>query len=241
MNPTEPSAAKAEGSTLRPVSRSEDMGEEESGRRSEAATNPLPLERSSRKRGRRTPWFGKEWCAAKEPNACLQREGQMELCPEECGCGNSLRDIEAKTARITTTLGMGLKATRRIKAGEIVAAFGNSLVITERVQVRLIRNLMETHEGTVGTGFQYSVIREVPGESGDVIIMPEADRRLALTLTNGIPSQDKNKCKIILAQRNVTKREHGLGQYSNHTCCRTHLNAKLWLVSVVRADEDAID
>ena len=74
MNPIEPSAVQAEGSTLRPVSRSEDMGEEESGRRSEAATNPLPLERSSRKRGRRTPWFGKEWCAAKEPNACHQRE-----------------------------------------------------------------------------------------------------------------------------------------------------------------------
>ena len=195
MNPIEPPAVQAEGSTLRPVSRSEDMGEEEGGRRSEAAIdNPLLLERSSRKRGRHTPWFGVEWCAAKEPNACLQREGQMELCPEECGCGNSLRDIEAKTTRITTALGMGLKATRRIKAGEIVAAFGNSLVITERDQVRLIRNLMETHKGAVGTGFQYSVIREVSGESRDAIIMPEADRRLAFTLT-ALPVITKKSAK----------------------------------------------
>ena len=162
----------------------------------------------------------------------------MELCPEECGCGNSLRDIESKTTRITTALGMGLKATRPIKAGEIVAAFGDGLVITERDQVRLIRNVMETHNGAVGTGFQYSVIREVPGESRDAIIMPEVDRRLAFTLTNGTPSNDKKKCKKILALKNVVKREHGLGQYSNHTCCRAHLNAKLWLVSVVRADED---
>ena len=199
---------------------------------------PQLLDRSSRKRGRLTPWFGAEWCMAKKPNTCLHRQDQMELCPEQCGCGNSLRDIEFKTARTTTAMGAGLVAARPIKAGEIVATFGDGLVITEEDQVRLIKNLIDTHTGAVGAGFQYSVIRKVPGERVDAIIMPEADRLFALTLTNGTPDADKRKCKRILALKNVVICRQGRGQFSNHTCCKTHLNAKLWLVSVARADED---
>ena len=68
--------------------------------------------------------------------------------------------------------------------------------------------------------------------------MPEADRLLARSLTNGTSDSDKAKCKRILARSNVVRCEHGLGQFSNHTCCKTHLNVKLWLVSVTRPDED---
>ena len=62
-------------------------------------------------------------------------------------------------------MGMGLEAIRPIKAGEIVATFGDGLVVTEKDQARLIRSPIDSHKGAVGTGFQYSVIRKVPGES----------------------------------------------------------------------------
>ena len=197
MNLDEPSAMQAEGSTLRPVSRSEDGGEEDGTRENAMVVDDTPqlLERSNRRRGRLTPWYGTEWCMAKKQNVCLQRQGQMELCPVECGCGNSLQGVESKTARITTEMGAGLKATKPIKASEIVAMFGDGLVITEEDQVRLINNLINAYRGTVGTGFQYSVICKVPGESNEAIIMPEADRRLALAQTNGTPDSDKVKCK----------------------------------------------
>jgi len=165
----------------------------------------------------------------------------MELCPEECKCYNSLFEVRSKTKTVESELGVELLAARPINANEIVAVFGNGLVITEESQVRRINNLIASYEGPVGTGFQYSVIRQVPGASTDAIVMPEADRLLALTLTNGESNAEKKACKLILARSNVQIREHGLGQFSNHTCCETHLNAELWLVAEVRKDEDVLD
>ena len=193
MNPDEPSAIQAEGSTLRPVSRSEEGGEEEGTRGSAMATDetPMSLERADRRRGHHTPWFGREWCMAKEQDVCLQRQGQMELCPAECGCGNSLSGLDSKTERITTEMGAGLRAIKPIKAGEIVAVFGDGLMITEKDQVRLIKNLINEYRGAVGTGFQYLVICKVPGESNEVIIMPEMDRLLAIAQTNDTSDPDK--------------------------------------------------
>jgi len=240
IDPEEPSATQAEGSTLRPVSRSEEGGREGVGRVSAMETDdtPKPLERADRRRGRHTPWFGGEWCKAKDQDICLQRQGQMELCPVECGCGNSLYDLESKTERITTELGAGLRATKPLRTGEVVAVFGDGLTITDGEQVRLIKNLINEYRGAVGTGFQYSVICKIPGESNEAIIMPEEDRMLAVAQTNGTPNSSKAKCKRILARSNVIERKHGVGQFSNHTCCTTHLNTKLWLVSVARANED---
>lgn len=62
--------------------------------------------------------------------------------------------------------------------------------------------------------------------------MPEADRKLALSMTKE-PADKK-----ILARKNVRRCAHGLGKFSNHTCCETHCNSHLWLVSEVRTDED---
>ena len=84
-------------------------------------------------------------------------------------------------------------------------------MITEENQVRQIMNLIGSYTGPFGTGFQYSIIRKVPGASSDAIIMPEADRRLALKLTNDAPDADKVDCKRILARRNLVYCHHGLG------------------------------
>jgi len=72
IDPEEPSAIQAEGSTLRPVSRSEEGGKEGAARESAMETDdtPKPLERTDRRRGRHTPWFGREWCMVKDQDVC---------------------------------------------------------------------------------------------------------------------------------------------------------------------------
>ena len=97
------------------------------------------------------------------------------------GCWNSIYDTDSKVIIGTASAGLGLKANRAIERDEIITAFGESIILRGRAAEEaheLIKNYNTMC--TVGRGFQYSIRRKLASETTHTIVIPSADRLLAL-------------------------------------------------------------
>jgi len=156
---------------------------------------------------------------------CFQRMGQGELCPRECRCWNSIYDAKSKVIIGTASAGLGLIANRALEQDEILTAFGESIILRGRAadeahELIINFNIM----CTVGRGFQYSIRRKLASKTTHSIVMPSADRLLALS-QRGI-SPDLRKAL------NQGTGSRGWTHLANHTCCARHRNARLEVLSV---------
>jgi len=70
--------------------------------------------------------------ATTEGSKCFQRIGQGEICPRECRCWNSIYDADSKVIIGTASAGLGLIAYRALERDEIIAAFGESIILRGR-------------------------------------------------------------------------------------------------------------
>ena len=86
---------------------------------------------------------------------------------------------------------------------------------------------------TVWRGFHYSMRRKLASETTHTIVMPSADRLLALA-QRGI-SQGLRRA---LNQGTGTR---GWAHLANHTCCARHRNARLEVLSVASTDVGGYD
>jgi len=160
---------------------------------------------------------------------CFQRMGQGEVCPRECRCWNSIYDADSKVIIGTASAGLGLIANRALERDEIIAGFGKSIILRGRAADEaheLIINFNTMR--TVGRGLQYSIRRKLASETTHSIVMPSADRFLALS-QRGI-SPDLHKA---LNQGTGSRRWANL---ANHICCARHHTARLEVLSVANTD-----
>jgi len=155
--------------------------------------------------------------------------GQGEVCPRECRCWNSIYDADSKVIIGTASAGLGLIANRALERDEIIAGFGKSIILRGRAADEaheLIINFNTMR--TVGRGLQYSIRRKLASETTHSIVMPSADRFLALS-QRGI-SPDLHKA---LNQGTGSRRWANL---ANHICCARHHTARLEVLSVANTD-----
>jgi len=161
-------------------------------------------------------------CREQEPAPLLTINGETlqamnlddagELCPRECRCWNSIYDTDSKVIVGAASAGLGLTANKALERDEIIAAFGESIILRGRVADEaheLIINFKTTC--TVGRGFQYSVRRKLASKTTHSIVMPSADRLLALS-QRGI-SLDLHKAL------NQGTGSRAWAHLANHTCC----------------------
>lgn len=69
----------------------------------------------------------------------------MELCPAGCLYYNSLHEIEKATIVVITDKGKELQAARDIRIHEIVAIFGDSMVLSDHALVNDLRLMVNKH------------------------------------------------------------------------------------------------
>jgi len=81
---------------------------------------------------------------------------------------------------------------------------------------------------TVGRGFQYSIRGKLASESIHPIMMPSADRLLALSQRGISPGLRK--------ALNQGTGDRGWAHLANHKCCTRHRNASLEVLSVSSSD-----
>jgi len=124
---------------------------------------------------------------------------------------------------------------RQVSASQLtIAAFGESIILRGGAADEaheLIINFNATC--TVGRGFQYSIRRKLASATTHSIVMPSADRLLALS-QRGI-SPDLRKAL------NQGTGSRGWAHLANHTCCARHRSARLEVLSVANTDIDEHD
>jgi len=121
--------------------------------------------------------------------------------------------------------GLGLTAKKDLRKGEIIAVFGESVVLRGSIAAEAHKLITNTNTGgTPGTGFQYSIRRKLAGDTDYTIIMPEADIKLARSLPGISPALKKALSQKVGAR--------GWAHLANHTCCHFHRNANLKILSV---------
>jgi len=64
--------------------------------------------------------------------------GQGEICPRECRCWNSIYDADPEVIIGTASAGLGLIANRALERDEIIAAFGESIILRGRAADELM-------------------------------------------------------------------------------------------------------
>jgi len=154
---------------------------------------------------------------------------QGELCPRECRCWNSIYDTDSKVIIGTASAGLGLIANRALERDRIIAAFGESIILRGRAADEahvLIINFNTMC--TVGRGFQYSIRRKLASKTTHSIVMPSADRLLALSQLGISPDLRKTL--------NQGTGSRGWAHLANHTCCARHRDARLEVLSVANTD-----
>jgi len=155
--------------------------------------------------------------------------GQGEICPRECQCWKSIYDADSKVIISTALAGLGLIANRALEREEIIAAFGESIVLRGRAADEAHELIINYNTMcTVGRGFQYSIRRKLASETTHTIVMPSADRLLALAQRGISPDLRRS-----LNQGTGTR---GWAHLANHTCCARHCNARLEVLSVANTD-----
>ena len=125
--------------------------------------------------------------------------------------------------------GKGLLAGRDILPNEIIAFFGNAIILQDRGLVQEFTKLINTYDTDHPTrGFQYSIFYPVAGDSYPSVVIPDLDRKLAhglLNLLKQLRSRLRNGSSIA-----------GLVHLANHTCCPHHRNSELQILSVWQED-----
>jgi len=119
--------------------------------------------------------------------------------------------------------GLSLIANRApgLEPDEVIAAFEESVILKGRVADEaheLIVNFNTTC--TFGRGFQYSIRRKLASEIIHLIVMPSADRLLALSQRGISPGLRK--------ALNQGTGDRGWAHLATHTCCARHRNSKCY-------------
>ena len=167
-----------------------------------------------------------------DPNpstVCFQRQHQGELCPSSHACSNSTYNTYNIVIETEGTTGTGLLAGRDILPNEIIAVFGNAIILQDRGLVQEFTRLINTYNMDHPTrGFQYSIFYPVAGDSYPSVVIPDLDRKLA----HGLP----NLSKRLRARLRNGSSMAGLAHLANHTCCPHHRNSELQILSVWQED-----
>ena len=121
------------------------------------------------------------------------------------------------------TTGTGLLAGRDILPNEIIAVFGNAIILQDRALVQEFTKLINTYNHPT-RGFQYSIFYLVVGDSYPSVVIPDLDRKLA----HGLPNLSKHLRSRL---RNGSSMA-GLAHLANHICCPHHRNSELQILSV---------
>jgi len=83
-----------------------------------------------------------------DPNpssVCFQRQHQGELCPSFHACSNSTYNTNNIVLETEGTTGTGLLAGRDILPNEIIAVFGNAIILQDRGLVQEFTKLINTY------------------------------------------------------------------------------------------------
>jgi len=164
---------------------------------------------------------------------CYQRQHQGELCPDSHGCSNSIQNIHTTSREAPGETGMVLVAQRDILTDEVIAVFGDAAILQEQGLTTEFADLINTYNSKHPTrGFQYSIFKNVAGDTHQSVVIPDHDRVLALEVGN-----ISSALRISLQERSYSRT--GTAHLANHTCCSRHRNARLEVVSVVEG-EDAV-
>jgi len=124
---------------------------------------------------------------------------------------------------------MGLIAERDILPDEIIAVFGNAIILLEIRLAQEFTNLISVcYLDHPTRGFQYSIFYPVAEHSYPSVVIPDHDRELAL----GIPSISK-ELRSHLRHGSSTA---GLAHLANRTCCPHHKNSELQILLVWQVD-----
>jgi len=127
------------------------------------------------------------------------------------------------------TTGTGLLARRNILPNEIIAVFGNAIILQDRGLVQEFTKLINTSNMDHPTrGFQYSIFYPVAGDSYPSVVILDLDRKLA----HGLP----NLSKQLRSRLRNGSSTAGLAYLVNHTCCPHHRNFELQILSVWQED-----
>jgi len=119
--------------------------------------------------------------------------------------------------------GKGLVAQRDISPDEIIAVFGNAIILQEAKMFNEFADLINVYNRDHPTqGFQYSILYPVAGNSHPSAVIPNQDRELALTTTIS------RQLRSVLVRE---KPKEALAHLANHTCCPAHRNAELQILS----------
>jgi len=78
-------------------------------------------------------------------NVCFQRQHQGELCPSSHACSNSTYNTNNIVLETEGTTGTGLLAGRDILPNEIIAVFGNAIILQDRGLVQEFTKLINTY------------------------------------------------------------------------------------------------
>ena len=116
---------------------------------------------------------------------CYQRQHQGELCPDSHGCSNSIHNIHTTSREASGEMGMGLVAQRDILTDEVIAVFGDAAILQEQGLTMEFADLINTYNSKHPTrGFQYSIFKNVAGDTHQSVVIPDHDRVLALEVGN---------------------------------------------------------
>jgi len=167
-----------------------------------------------------------------DPNpstVCFQRQHQGELCPSFHACCNSTDNTNNIVLETEGTTSTGLLAGRDVLPNEIIAVFGNAIILQDRGLVQEFTKLINTYNTDHPTrGSQYSIFYPVAGDSYPSVVIPDLDRKLAHRLNNllkQLRSRFRNGSSMA-----------GLAHLANHTCFPHHRNSKLQILSVWQED-----
>jgi len=161
-------------------------------------------------------------------NICFQRQHQGELCPSSHKCANSTHNTLTAVTELMGEMGMGLVAQKDILPDEIIAVFGNAIILQEAKMVNEFAELIQAYNRDHPTqGFQYSILYPMAGDSHPSAVIPDQDRALALTTTIS-----KQLRSALLRE----KPREGLAHLANHTCCPVHRNAEFQILSIWQMD-----
>ena len=160
-------------------------------------------------------------------------------CPGHAGeCTNQVPIINThdnvKVTQGSAGSGMCLKAVRDMQAGEIITLFVGLIIkhFDHPAAYDEFGNLHKAQEQTQKK-FEYSAVtgsKEMPGSRAWVI--PPQD---VLLLKDCIVKYELEQTELaVLARKQSWQKGHGLGQFTQHTCCPKHVNAYLFPIAVMR-------
>jgi len=89
-----------------------------------------------------TRLLGKAYIDPNQSSVCFQRQYQGELCQSSHACSNSTYNTNNIVLETEGTTGTGLLAGRDILPNEIIAVFGNAIILQDRGLVQEFTKLL---------------------------------------------------------------------------------------------------